>query len=53
MDKNFSVCFALAASAALASSPGSAVAQSYPGQPIRFIVPYAAGGGVDIVARVD
>jgi tripartite-type tricarboxylate transporter receptor subunit TctC len=30
---------------------GSAYAQSYPSQPIRFIVPYAAGGGVDMVAR--
>jgi tripartite-type tricarboxylate transporter receptor subunit TctC len=30
---------------------GSAYAQSYPNQAIRFIVPYAAGGGVDIVAR--
>ena len=51
MDKNFSACFTLVASAALALSSGGAFAQGYPGQPIRFIVPYAAGGGVDIVAR--
>lgn len=31
---------------------GSALAQgAYPGQPIKWIVPYAAGGGTDAVAR--
>src|SRR6266702_3775528 len=29
----------------------AALAQSYPGEPIRIIVPYSAGGGTDIVAR--
>lgn len=51
MDKKFSVCFIIAASVALASGSGGAFAQGYPNQPIRFIVPYAAGGGVDMVAR--
>lgn len=51
MNKTFSVCCAIAASAALASGSGDAFAQGYPSQPIRLIVPYAPGGGVDIVAR--
>jgi len=30
----------------------AAQAQDYPNRPIRFIVPYLAGGGVDAVARI-
>jgi len=35
----------------LALCMGGAFAQSYPNKPIKFIVGYAAGGAVDIVAR--
>ncbi|WP_454689224.1 tripartite tricarboxylate transporter substrate binding protein [Achromobacter aloeverae] len=45
------VLLASAAILAAASCPGAA-AETYPNHPIRIEVPYAAGGGVDLVARV-
>ena len=41
----------LAASAAAIATPLSALAQSWPEQPIRWVVPYPAGGGTDVIAR--
>jgi tripartite-type tricarboxylate transporter receptor subunit TctC len=32
--------------------PQQAVAQSYPSKPIRLIVPFPAGGGVDLMGRI-
>jgi len=36
---------------AAALTLGSAVAQTFPSRPITFIVPWAAGGGTDMIAR--
>ncbi len=42
----------LQAAAAAVAMPRLALAQAYPAKPIRYIVPVAAGGGNDMIARV-
>lgn len=45
------VRIAIAAGAALLAMAGTAAAQKYPSRNIEVIIPFAAGGGVDLIGR--
>jgi len=50
--KSWSYIVSLAVGAVLVYGPHSAQAQSYPTQPVKILVPYAAGGTPDLLSRV-
>jgi tripartite-type tricarboxylate transporter receptor subunit TctC len=45
-------CRIAALAALLAVAPGLAPAQTYPSRPVTLVVPYPAGGGNDVLARL-
>ena len=42
----------LCVAALLSAAPGAALAQTYPNQTIKFVVPFSAGSGTDTLARL-
>lgn len=51
MTRSARTCLVLAALAATVAAP-AAHAQAFPSRPIQFVIPFAAGGGSDVAARI-
>ena len=47
------ILYAIAALAALVSWTDTALAQAFPAKPLRIVVPFAAGGAIDIIVRAS
>ncbi len=50
--KNIKMIFTVAAAATAAFISGVANSQSFPSRPIKLVVPYAAGGAMDVAGRI-
>src|SRR5258706_7788490 len=45
-------CLVIVAAAAVLAAPATAQAQAYPAKSVRFVLPFAAGSAVDVLARI-